>query len=344
MRAVLAIFGFALAALVAVALTILALMGSNVLHIEWAQPQWLVAALLPIVAVIVRQSLMPRPPTMRFTRVQSLRQIGRGFFAHFVHLPDGLRVAAALLVVVGLARPQSTRGNDVIKHEGIDIVIVLDLSESMENPDIPPNRLEAAKFVIDDFIRRRPRDRIGLVVFGSSASTVAPLTMDHGVLRSLVQRLRLGVMDGSTTAIGAGLGVALNRLEESEAQSKVVVLLTDGVHNADGLDPDSAAAEASERGASVYTILMGQHQRGAAGSVDPARLERIASVTGGYAYTAADQEALRGSFQDLLDKLEKSSIEGERVRPELFLWFLWPAFVLLLLDVVLRSTRLRRFP
>lgn len=344
MRAILPIYGFAAAALGLVAAILVLGMGSGVLHIEFAEPLLLANVFWPLIAVVVRQILMPRPPTMKFTRVHTLRRIGRGFISRLAHLPDGFRLAAAVLVCVALARPQSTRGNDVIKHEGIDIIIVLDLSESMENPDIPPNRLAAAQFVIDDFIRRRPRDRIGLVVFGSTASTVAPLTMDHGVLRSLVQRLRLGVMDGSTTAIGAGLGVALNRLDESEAQSKVVVLLTDGVHNADGLDPDSAAQEAADRGASVYTVLMGQHMRGMAGSVDPARLERIASVTGGYAYTAADQEALRGSFQDLLDKLEKSTIEGKRVRPELFLWFLWPALALLLIDVLARSTRLRRFP
>lgn len=264
--------------------------------------------------------------------------------ARLAHLPDGFRLAAGLLLAVALARPQSTRGSDRIRHEGIDIAIVLDLSESMENRDIPPNRLAAAQAVIDDFIRRRPRDRIGLVVFGSTASTVAPLTMDHGVLRALVRRLRLGVIDGTRTAIGAGLGIALNRLDESEADTKVVVLLTDGVHNADGLDPDAAAQEAADRGVKVYTVLMGQHALGMEGSVDPSRLERIASVTGGYAYTAADSEALRTSFQDLLDKLEKSTIEGEQVRPELFFLFLWPALVLLLLDIVLRSTRLRRFP
>ena len=187
-----------------------------------------------------------------------------------------------------MARPQSTVGAERVTHEGIDIVIVLDLSVSMETPDLPPTRLEAAQYVIDDFISRRPRDRIGLVVFGSSASTVAPLTMDHGVLRSLVKSLRLGVMDGSTTAIGAGLGVALNRLDESEAESQVVVLLTDGVNNAGALDPDDAAAEARARDIPIYTILMGRHVGGRDGSVDPAQLERIAKTTEGKAYTATD--------------------------------------------------------
>lgn len=337
------IFGFAALALVLVLGGLAWHMGSGLRHVLWARPWWALAAVLPVLAVVLRAVLAPRAPTMRHSRIRSLRRISGGWATRLVHLPDGLRLAAAILLVAALARPQSTRGNDRIQHEGIDIVIVLDLSDSMETPDMVPNRLGAAQAVIDDFIRRRPRDRIGLVAFGSTASTVAPLTMDHGVLRTLMRRLRLGIMDGSTTAIGAGLGMALNRLDDSDADSKVVVLLTDGVHNADGLDPDAAASEAAARGVTVYTVLIGRHGLDE-GSIDPGRLERIASITGGFAYTAVDREALQGSFQDLLDKLERSTIEGEPVRPELFQLLLWPALALLLLDVGLRTTRLRRFP
>jgi len=338
------IASFAAIGLAATAGGIMAVLGDELRYLVLAEPWWLASALLPIAAVVVRHFSSPRPATLRFSRATSLQRIGSGWAARLVHLPDGFRLAAALLLAVALARPQSTRGSDRLRHEGIDIVITLDLSDSMIQQDLLPNRLAAAQFVIDDFIRRRPRDRIALVVFGSHASTVAPLTMDHGVLRALVQRLQLGVMDGGATAIGAGLGVALNRLEESEAESQVVVLLTDGVHNADGFDPDSAAKEAAKRGIKIYTVLMGQHGRGGDASVDPARLERIASVTGGFAYTAADQEALRGSFQDLLNKLETSVIEGRQIRPERFALLLWPALLLLLFDVTLRNTRLRRFP
>jgi Ca-activated chloride channel homolog len=343
MRSLGPIFGFAALSLVLVLGGLALHLGNGLRHVLWARPWWLVAAVLPMLAVVLRAWRSPRPPTLRYSRVRSLRRVAGGWAARLVHLPDGLRLAAALLLVVALARPQSMRGNDRIEHEGIDVVIVLDLSDSMETPDMVPNRLGAAQAVIDDFIRRRPRDRIGLVAFGSTASTVAPLTMDHGVLRTLMRRLRLGIMDGSTTAIGAGLGMALNRLDDSDADSKVIVLLTDGVHNADGLDPDAAASEASERGVTVYTVLIGRHGLDS-GSIDPGRLERIASITGGFAYTAVDREALHGSFQDLLDKLERSSIEGEPVRPELFGLLLWPALLLLLLEVGLRTTRLRRFP
>ncbi|MBK6919784.1 MAG: VWA domain-containing protein [Deltaproteobacteria bacterium] len=335
--------GWALASLLAVALVLLALLREGVRWIVFAEPWWATAAIVPVMALVVRALLRPRPATMRFSRSNSLRRVARGWAVHFVDLPDGMRLAAAMLLCFALARPQSTHGADRIEHEGIDIVIALDLSESMETPDLAPNRLGAAQRVIDAFIVRRPRDRIGLVAFGSSASTVSPLTIDHGVLRSMVRRLQLRTMDGSTTAIGAGLGMALNRLGDSEAASRVIVLLTDGVHNADGLDPDAIAREAATRGVQIYTVLMGQHGRDQ-GNVDPARLERVAATTGGYAYTAADENALSGSFQDLLDKLERSEIAGESVLPELFAWLLWPALALLVLELVLRNTRLRRFP
>lgn len=343
MRAVIPTLGWALAALLGVAAVEVALLRGGIAHVIFAAPWWGLLAVVPIAAVIVRAWLRPRPATMRFSRSRSIARAGRGVAVHFVDVPDGLRLGAALLLCATSMRPQSTRGADRIQREGIDIVIAFDLSESMETPDIPPSRMIAAQSVIDAFITRRPRDRIGLVGFGSTASTVSPLTIDHGVLRSMVRRLTLRTMDGSTTAIGAGLGMALNRLTESTASSKVIVLLTDGVHNAEGLDPDTIAQEAARRGVQIYTVLMGQHGRND-GNVDPARLERVAAATGGFAYTATDETALSGSFQDLLDKLDTSEIEGQSVLPELYAWLLWPALLLLLGDVVLRSTRLRRFP
>ena len=344
MKTAVSVVGYAVLALAVVAATLGGVVGAELRYLVFSQPLWFAALPLPILAVVLRQVWMPRPATMKFSRARSLGRLRGGFMARLAHLPDGLRLAAALLVVVCLARPQSTRGLDRIKHEGIDIVLVLDLSESMEAPDIPPTRLAAAKVVVDDFIARRPRDRIALVAFGSAVSTLAPLTMDHGVLRQLVSRLRIGMIDGQHTAIGDGLGVALNRLAESEADSQVVVLLTDGLNNWGANDPDTVASEAAERSVKVYTVLMGRDLQGRGDSIDAGQLERIASVTGGFAYTAVDQEQLMGSFQDVLDKLDRSEIEGSVVRPERFEWFLWPAFLLLLLDVGLRTTRLRRFP
>ncbi|MBL9107528.1 MAG: VWA domain-containing protein [Myxococcales bacterium] len=341
MTALLPILGFAVLGL-GLALGVVALqLGGGLKFVELAEPWWLLAAIVPLLAVGLRRWLAPRPPTLQFSRTRTAQRVGAGLAARLAHLPDGLRLAAALLLVVALARPQSSRLTDRVEHTGIDIAIALDLSESMQAEDLFPNRLEAAKEVIDQFIARRGHDRIGMVAFGAYASTVSPLTIDHNVLRQLVRKLALGSIDGTKTAIGAGLGLALNRLKDSEAESQVIVLLTDGVHNAEGIDPDSAAQEAKDRGIAVYTILIGRH---ISANIDPGRLERIASLTGGYAYTAEDQQALVGTFQDILNKLERSTIQGEHVRAELFFWFLWPALVLLLIDVALRSTRLRRFP
>jgi Ca-activated chloride channel family protein len=325
---------------------IAARLGENLRHVVFQQPLWLFLMLVPLVGMAVRVATDPKPATMQFSRKRSFDRIGGGFITHLADLPDGLRLGAVLLLAVACARPQSTRMSERLTHEGIDIVITLDLSESMGADDLRPDRLTAAKLVIDKFISLRPNDRISLVAFGSEASTVAPLTLDHGVLRNLVQQLRLGVVDGSLTSIGAGLGVALNRLEESQATSKVIVLLTDGVHNADGIDPDSAAQKAAERGVIIYTVLMGRHSGGANGSsIDAGQLERIAGATdGGYAYLAENVKELETSFQDLLDKLHRSELEGEQIRAELFGWVLWPVFILLLLDIALRNTRLRRFP
>jgi Ca-activated chloride channel family protein len=334
------ILGFAALALGLALAGLAAWLGPDLRHVVLASPWWLLTALVPLLAVLLRALLSPRPATLKFSRLASARRLGPGLAARLAHLPDGLRLASALLLALALARPESSRTTDRVEHRGIDIVVALDLSDSMEADDLYPNRLEAAKDVIDSFIARRRHDRVGMVAFGATATTVSPLTVDHGVLRQLVRRLQLGSIDGSKTAIGAGLGQALNRLKESDADSKVVVLLTDGVHNAEGVDPDSMAREAADRGVHVYTVLIGRQ----AASTDPGRLERIASTTGGYAYTAVDQQALVGSFQDLLNKLERSTILGEHVRAQLFHLVLWPALMLLLLDILLRSTRLRRFP
>lgn len=323
LRLFLKILGFALLALAVTAAALGVEFGEDLRHISLAQPLWLLTALAPLAAVAFRVWRAPRPATLRFSRARTAARMKAGFAARIVDLPDGLRLA------------------DHVEHEGIDIAIALDLSDSMESQDLFPNRLEAAKQVIDEFIAQRPHDRVSMVAFGATASTVAPLTLDHDVVRMLVRKLQLGGLDGTRTAIGAGIGVSLNRLAESEAKSKVLVLLTDGVHNAEGIDPDSAAQEAADRGVAIYTVLIGRHQ---GQNIDPGRLERIASATGGYAYTAEDREALTTSFQDLLNKLERSTIAGEPVRAELFSWLLWPALLLLFADVLLRTTRLRRFP
>jgi len=285
----------------------------------------------------------------------------RTLAARLVHLPDALRVVAIVLVAVAMARPQRVDAPDELELSGIDIVLTIDLSGSMRAADLQPTRLAAAKEVVSDFIRRRRSDRIGLVVFGRDAYTVVPPTLDYTVLQGMVDRLSLELIDGSGTAIGDGLGTALNRLRRSDARSKVVVLLTDGANNAGHVDPREAAQLAMALRAKVYTILVGQSdeapvQEGVdlAGRpvyntqrfpVDPQLLEEIARQTGGEFFRAADRATLERSFHRILDQLERSKIADAGVRyGELYAPIAIAALLCLVLEAVLAATRLRRFP
>src|SRR5262249_26972515 len=263
------------------------------------------------------------------------------------------RLSAVGLCVFALARPQTTSPDKDVEVEGIDIVIALDLSNSMEETDVVPNRIEAAKQVIDDFVKRRRNDRIGLVVFGREAFTHCPLTLDYSALRQMISELHLGVVDGRGTAIGNALGVALNRLRRSDAQSKVVILLTDGDNNAGNISPLQAARFAQSLGVRVFTVLVGQnddspeppalaripHRRY---PVNPKLLEQIATMTGGTPYLATDRVALEQRFHQILEELDKSKLRDRgTVTAEVFPRFVWPAFFLLLAEAALSLTRFR---
>jgi Ca-activated chloride channel family protein len=277
-----------------------------------------------------------------------------GLWARLRDLPLALRLFGLTLLGLALARPQTSSREENLDQEGIDIVVTLDLSASMEEQDLRPNRLEAAKAVIADFVRRRPSDRIGLVIFGREAYTYAPLTLDHGTLLRMVAELRPGVVDGRATAIGNGLGVALARLRKSDARSKVVILLTDGDNNAGNISPTQSATFAQKLGVKIYTILAGTRGSSAEEEDDrpgprypanPKLLEEIAAMTGGSPYLATDTRALVKRFQSILEDLEKSRIKDRSVLwAELYPALLWPAFAILLLETLLRLSRLRRLP
>ena len=236
-----------------------------------------------------------------------------------------------------------------------DIVVTLDMSGSMEETDLQPNRLEAAKAVIQDFVTRRRGDRIGLVIFGREAYTYTPLTLDHGTFLRMLAELQPGIVDGRGTAIGNGLGVAFARLRKSDAKSKVVILLTDGDNNSGNISPLQAASFAQKMGVKIYTILAGAHDSSREAddvnqpqqryAVNPKLLEQIAGMTGGSPYLASDTRALAQRFQNILEELEKSRIRDRgALYAELYPRFLWPAFVVLLLEIALRLSRLRRLP
>jgi len=352
----------------------------NVEGFRFAHPWFL--ALIPLVVALVLWLGLGRRAERRalflHSRAGELAAQRPGIVARLRDLPTVLRLAAAVLLIVALARPQSTRASDDLEVEGIDIVIALDLSGSMQETDLVPNRLEAAKSVIQDFVRRRPTDRIGLVVFGREAYTYAPMTLDHGALLRMVGELRLGIVDGNGTAIGDGVAVALNRLcgedlrrmseaakaaaqatvagakpaaaktPEPDGRSKVLIVLTDGEDNASKLSPQDAARLAQTLKVKVYTILAGNNDAEAPGgrhTANPKLLEEIASLTGGTPYLATDSRALRDRFQKILAELKRAPIHDRALLySELYRSFVWAAFMLLAAEIALRLTRFSRIP
>jgi Ca-activated chloride channel homolog len=312
-------------------------------------------ALIPPAVALCAWAGLVRAPGRRglfvYSRAAELQAQKPGLVARLRDLPVVLRLAAVGLIGVALARPQSTRVTDDLELEGIDIVIALDLSGSMQETDLVPNRLEAAKMVIQDFVRRRPSDRIGLVIFGREAFTDIPLTLDHGTFLRMLGELHLGIIDGRSTAIGNGIGVALNRLRKSDAKSKVIIVLTDGENNAGNISPEQAARYAQQLGVKIYTVLAGNDDGEAAAPgqqrqpVNPKLLEQIASMTGGTPYLATDTAALAQRFQKILEDLQKSRIADRgTLFTELYRRFLLAAFALLLLEMALRLTRFQRIP
>jgi Ca-activated chloride channel family protein len=323
-------------------------------------------ALIPIAVALVLWTSFRRPADrhapLRHPRAAELGARRPGVVARLKDLPVALRVLSIVLLGLALARPQTSRAGSDIELEGIDIVIALDVSGSMQETDLVPNRLDAAKMVIERFVRRRPNDRLGLVVFGRDAYTHVPLTLDHGTFLRMLGELQVGIIDGRGTAIGNGIGVSLNRLRHSDAKSKVIIVLTDGDNNAGNISPIQAARFAQTLGVKVYTILAGDNGDGSGdGSgppaadptggqrqrqpVNPKLLEEIASMTGGAPYLATDTQALARNFQSILEDLEKSRLRDRAILyGELFPKFLWPAFAALVLELGLGLTRWRRLP
>jgi Ca-activated chloride channel family protein len=302
-----------------------------------------------------------RSPRLQISRGADLLAVGRGRRVHLRPLLYALRVSALLLCVVGLMRPQSIHARERNELEGIDIVLTLDLSLSMQASDIAPSRFEATKVVVDDFVSKRPNDRMGAVVFGRDAYTLLPLTTDKDTLRAAIGDLELGMIEGRGTAIGNAVGVALNRLRSSRAKSKVMILLTDGDSNSGNIAPDEAAEFARNLGVKLYAILMGRAdeakvQRGVdlfgrplfgGGNfpVNPELLKRMAQRAGGEFFLVTDRKGLERSFHSILDRLEKSEIEDAgAVYGELFPAFVGPAVLLLFLEALLGTTLLRRWP
>lgn len=301
---------------------------------------------------------------LRFSAASQLFKQGRGLRPYLLWILPALRVGAFVFAVIALARPQErdSRVKD-LSVEGIDIMIALDLSTSMEAADFRPNnRLHVAKEVLTEFLAGRSNDRIGLVVFSGAAYTQAPLTLDYGVLKEVIKQLRTRVLEDGT-AIGDAVATALNRLRDSEAKSRVVVLITDGDNNAGRVSPIDAADAAKALHIPVYSILVGKGGkvpfpagvdifgqmawRDVEIPINPELLQKMAATTGGEFYRATDRESLKEGLQHVLDSLERSKLmEGGAMATyrELFHQFLLAAAFLLVLEFFLKSTLLRVFP
>lgn len=294
---------------------------------ELANPHvlWFLFAIVPVVTLRYWREGR-RATQVKMSALRSQLQRPFDFIAFLRPISFAAAIAGTALLLLAMARPQSRDSKEDVKREGIDIVIAFDISASMLAKDLKPDRLEASKRVGMDFIDGRPNDRIGLVVYEGEAYTQCPLTTDHRVLKELFDGARSGLIQGGT-AVGMGLATALNRLRESTAKSKVVILLTDGVNNTGTVQPVDAAMIAEELGIRVYTIGVGTHGKALTPvtqysdgqyrydyvdvDLDEATLEQIASMTGGKYFRATDERKLKEIYKEI-DRLETTRIEVEQ--------------------------------
>ena len=320
---------------------------------------WLLLLLPAVIAVGVLPYLWRRrvgPTGMRYSDNTLVFSSGRSFRLRIAPFVPVLRLMAVALVVAAAARPQAADAREVVRGEGVDIAIALDISGSMGETDFAPHRLGAAKQIIADFIEDRRYDRIGLVVFAEEAFIQSPPTLDHGVLLRLLSDVHLAdemrIEDG--TAMGSGMATAANMLKDSSAESKLVTLITDGVNNAGEIDPITVATAAESLGIKLYTIGVGTSEPLASSSLgevsqesplDEEMLQEIADITNARFYRATDTEGLRNIYAEI-NALEKSEVEillFARYR-ELLGWLLVPALTLLAMDFVLSHTIFRKVP
>jgi Ca-activated chloride channel family protein len=296
--------------------------------------------------------------SLQISSLRGFSRIRKSRKTYLRHVPFGLRCLTVILLTIALARPQSTDNLRNVTTEGIDIMVSLDISGSMLAMDFKPNRLEAAKDVATEFISGRPNDKMGLVVFAAESFTQCPLTVDHTVLTNLIRDVRTGMLQDGT-AIGLGLSTAVSRIKDSDAKSKVIILLTDGVNNRGEIHPLTAAEIAKSFGIRVYTIgvgthgtapfpvttVFGQQVQNMEVKIDEGMLQEIANTTGGKYFRATDKEKLRDIYQEI-DQMEKTKIEVKEYskRSEEFIPFALLALALLIVEILLRNTVLRNLP
>lgn len=329
---------------------------------RFANPEYLfLLALVPLVAIYYWRRRAQMSGQIKYSSLRHLKKLPGTLRQVLLRQLYLLRLLILALLILGLARPQSGARQEEVTTEGIDIMLVLDVSTSMLAEDFKPkNRLGAAKVVADEFINGRRNDPIGLVVFAREAFTQCPLTLDYGVLQDILGKTNVATEAWDGTAIGNGLATAVARLKDSHARSKVIILLTDGENNAGEVDPVTAAQVAQTFDIRVYTIgagtrgtamypfshpLFGKQYKPIPVEIDEDLLTRIAEITGGQYFRATNTDKLRDIYKQI-DKLEKTKIEVKEYTKytELFIYYAGLGLILLVLEILLRNTYLRKLP
>ncbi len=326
---------------------------------EFAQPLWLFLLILVPAYGFLSWFRSRRTPGLVFSNTTAAENAPTGIRIYASILPPILRMGAMTLCILALARPQIREVTQERYAEGVDIVLVLDTSTSMRAEDFRPNRFEAAREVASEFISGRISDRIGLIVFAAQAYTQTPLTLDYQFLQRMLAEVEVGVIQDGT-AIGTALATAVNRLKDTVAESKIIILLTDGQNNRGEIDPVTASEVAATLGVRIYAIGVGAYgeapfvvDRPFGGrqrqmvpvEIDEDMLRSIAQGTGGKYFRATNEEALREIY-DQIGTLEKSEIETRIYTDyeERYIRFLLPGLLLVLIEIFLTTTLLRRFP
>ncbi len=319
---------------------------------------WLLLVILPMVAWYIYQN-RKGGATIRISSIEAAAKTPRTLRYYLRHVPFVVRTLAIALMIIALARPQRIDRDSYTTSEGIDIVLAMDISSSMLARDFKPDRITAAKEVAAQFVADRPTDRIGVVAFAGEAFTQSPLTNDKNTLQTMISRLESGIIEDGT-AIGNGLATATNRLRESDAKSKVIILLTDGVNNRGEVAPMTAAQIAMDQGVRVYTIGVGSQGtapyptmdlygnitfQNAKVEIDEKTLQEIAEATGGQYFRATDKDKLQEVY-DQINQLEKSKVElFENITFSEEYWILLIAALLLLsMEFVAKHLLLNRIP
>lgn len=325
----------------------------------------LLLLLVPAVVYIINRFEGKLKSSIRFSNTDLIRRLKPSLKVRLSRKMIYLRAFSLVLIIVAMSRPQSAIEKTRIFIEGIDIVLAVDTSSSMRAMDFEikgkrVDRLAVVKDVVREFIEKRPNDRIGMVAFSGNAYTVCPLTLDHSWLEKNIERVKIGLIKKDGTAIGSAISASLNRIKDTEAKEKIIILLTDGRNNAGRISPELAAEAARALGVRIYTI--GAGTKGLAPfpvkdmfgktvlrpiqiEIDEKLLIKIADMTGGTYFRATDTESLEKIYERI-DKLEKTKMEetGYNIYKELFLFALIPGLALIFLEIMLFNTVLRRIP